>query len=138
MAEKVVRITEIDSKLKDFILMSIRANPESGLMEEEIIYKSMLFNTIFIGFDGDKPKTIISVSISPRLKIPSVSHFYSSGSATLRRLTIKYMVDWINGKGYTSFRTINTNAGRDKAFKRLFGDVGEMREAGTVYIFEVK
>ncbi len=68
---------------------------------------------------------------------PHIIHFYNEGSAELKTLLVRTVMDRVKEKGYTKFWGSNMSGKSDIVWKRSFKQAGSPKKIGTIWEFSV-
>jgi len=94
---------------------------------------------LFIGAEKGELKALC-IACLPRsalTPVPTVYHFYNTGSAKLREALIITTVDFFLEAGYTRFWTINATGRSDEAHAKLFRSAGAPKRIGSFLEFAI-
>lgn len=109
------------------------------VMEELVLTAPDPMVGMFIGAEQGLLRGLC-IACLPRSRltpVPSVYHFYSTGTAKLREALVSATVDFFLEAGYTRFWTINATERSDEAHAKLFRSAGEAKRIGSFLEFAI-
>lgn len=94
---------------------------------------------LFVGAEKGELKGLC-IACLPRsalTPVPTVYHFYNTGTRALREALVSATVDFFLEAGYTRFWTINATGRSDEVHAKLFKSAGEARVIGSFLEFAI-
>lgn len=118
-------LTDLQSNIGDYVLVGVAREKATNPLAR---YRNDRLVGLVIAF----------LPTDNLFKVPTIYHFYSTGSNEMRNMMIDAVVDWVKENGYNKFLASNFTKRPDCLWKRLFRRAGKLEKVGSIYMFELK